>query len=243
VLVTLSILGTLTVGTVVIAPRYIVAGPPPPQEFPAAMPAHQQLIEDLGGLIERSVGVLAIHDRGSTPYVEMVLWLTDHPEIGIDGKADDGELAVLSHSSILQTISIYRMTSDGKDAAAAIEASRSSSEFCRQWRANSNVVPLVLASGVSDVRVEPAGGAQDEWVAWGPWGGLQRLRLTLTWAVDSADGPDEASVLVHTVMFPIGAGKETNRTWEASEKLLGDATVRGARSPRRDVTVDAVGQR
>ncbi|MHC4768465.1 MAG: hypothetical protein ACYTEI_07120, partial [Planctomycetota bacterium] len=47
----------------------------------------------------------------------------------------------------------------------------------------------------------------------------QRLRLSLTWASDSTDGPDEASVLVNTVMFPHATGGESDRTREASEKL------------------------
>ncbi len=69
------------------------------------------------------------------------------------------------------------------------------------------MVMAVLARGVSEMRVEPIGSAQDEWVAWGKWGGLQRLRLSLTWASDSADGADEASVLVNTVMFSSGDGE------------------------------------
>jgi hypothetical protein len=56
------------------------------------------------------------------------------------------------------------------------------------------------------MRVDAVGDRQDEWGATGAWGGLQRLRLTLTWASDSADGPDKASVLLDTVIFPSNAG-------------------------------------
>ncbi len=45
------------------------------------------------------------------------------------------------------------------------------------------------------------GEAQSEWGQSGKMGGVQRLRLSLTWAPDSTDGPDEASVLVDTVIF------------------------------------------
>ncbi len=107
----------------------------------------------------------------------------------------------------------------------AADLSRSGPAFCNRWRARPDVVPLVLARGVSDMRVERVGSVQDEWVAWGKWGGLQRLRLSLTWASDSADGPDEASVLVNTVMFPYGAGGAGDRAQEASERLLGGTTA------------------
>ena len=96
---------------------------------------------------------------------------------------------------------------------------RSGPDFCDRWRAHPGVVPMVLARGVSDMRVERVDSDQDEWVAWGRWGGLQRLRLSLTWASDSTDGPDEASVSVNTVMFPHATSGENDRTREASEKL------------------------
>ena len=34
-----------------------------------------------------------------------------------------------------------------------------------------------------------------------PYNGAQRLRIMLTWASDSSDGPDKASVLVDAAMF------------------------------------------
>jgi hypothetical protein len=217
VLVTLSLVGTLTVTTVVVAPRYLAAETPQPQAVAAASVVHQDLIDDLAGIVGRSVGVMAVHERGPTPYMEMVLWLADAPG-GVDGRPDASELAVLSHSGVLQTITIYRLAADA-ETAGPVHDSRRGPAFCNRWRARPDVVPLVLARGVSDMRVERVGSVQDEWVAWGKWGGLQRLRLSLTWASDSADGPDEASVLVNTVMFPYAAGGGSERAREASEKL------------------------
>lgn len=225
-LLTLSVVGTLTVTTVVVAPRYLAAdGPHEPQGVPAGHPAHQELIDNVAQVIARSVGVLAIHERGPTPYMEMVLWLTDHPR-GVDGRPDDRELAVLSHSAVLQTITIYCLPlEDQANHPPPNAARRDSPAFCDRWRANPHVVPLVLARGVASMRVEPVGGAQDEWSEWGIWGGLQRLRLTLTWASDSADGPDEASAIVHTVIFPSPEDKEIEGTGEASGRLLGGTRV------------------
>ncbi len=212
VLLTLSILGALTAASFFWAPQYLNAqvqhGLP---VVPAAGPGHQSLIDDLAAVISQSVGVLAIHPRGATPYEELVLWLADNDDHGSDGRADDPELAVLSHSSVLQTITIYRMAAGGSLGPTGVSGvsgvSRSSPEFCRRWRADARVRRLVLGRGVADMRVEPVGLQQDQWGESGEWGVLQRLRLTLTWAPDSADGADEASVLVDTVLFPYGAGR------------------------------------
>ena len=232
VLLTLSLVGTVTVTTVVLAPRYLAADTPPPQEVAAAGVVHQELIDGLARIVGQSVGVLAVHDRGPTPYMEMVLWLSDAPG-GVGGRPDDRELAVLSHSAVLQTITIYRLAADEETTAGPILDSRRGPEFCNRWRAHPEVMPLVLARGVSDMRVEQVVSDQDEWVAWGTWGGLQRLRLSLTWAPDSTDGPDEASVLVNTVMFPHAAGGGSDRDREASEKLPGGAYAAIAGDRRR----------
>ncbi len=200
-LVTLSILGSLTAATFYVAPQYLAAGPAAPSAVPAVHPRHQRLIEDVATLISRSVGVLAIHPRGVSPFQEMVLWLADNDPDGADGRADESELAILSHSSVLHTITIYRR--DGGILSAAGVA-RKSPEFCRAWRADPGVSTLVLGRGVSDMRLEMVGEQEDQWEQSGQWGALQRLRVTLTWADDSADGEDEASVLVNTVLFPTG---------------------------------------
>jgi hypothetical protein len=216
VLVALAVAGTVTVAAVYFGPRYLTASPPPPEGVTAASSAHQALIEDLAEIVRRSVGVLALHERGATPYVELVLWLDELPG-GVTGQPDDAELAVLSHSAILQTITIYRLTADEEVAGPALDPGRDAA-FCDRWRAHPGVVPLILARGISDMRVERVDRDEDEWMAWGASGGLQRLRLSLTWAADSVDGPDEASVLVNTVMFP-EAGGASERTREASARL------------------------
>ena len=204
-LVTLSILGALTTATIFVAPQYLAAQSQPPlgPVIAASAPAHQALIDDLATVIEQSVGVLAIHRRGATPYEEVVLWLADNDDGGTRGRADRPELAVLSHSNVLHTVTVYQMT--GNSATAPLGVGRTSPEFCRRWRANERVTSVVLGRGVADMRVEPVGERHDQWGESDRWGALQRLRLTLTWAQDSVDGADEASVLVDTVLFPFGA--------------------------------------
>lgn len=216
VLITLSIIAALGVTTVILAPRYLVAGPSwedvQPRLVTASQGGHRQLADSLALLVARSVGVLAIHQRGATPYLEVVLWLDDSSG-SVRGRADTCELAVLSHSAVLRTITLYRLEQapqdDPLDGAADPLAGppRDSPEFCNRWRADPRMTPLILARGVSDMRLEPVGIAEDEWDEQGKWGGFQRLLLSLTWAPDSADGADEASVLVDTVMFSDGAWK------------------------------------
>ena len=202
-LVTLSILGTLTAATFYVAPQYLAAQPAVPSAVLAGQPNHQGLIDDVATLIAQSVGVLAIHPRGASPFQELVLWLADNDTAGTDGRADESELAILSHSSIMHTITIYRRSGGSISPA---RGARKSPEFCRRWRADPGVTALVLGRGVSDMRVETIGDQEDQCEQSCQWGALQRLRVTLTWAADSADGADEASVLVDTVLFPSGVG-------------------------------------
>ncbi len=202
-LITLSLVGALSVTAVVVAPRYLAAGPPrrmQPQVQAARADAHQEQIDALAALIGRSAGVLAIQQRGPTPYLEMVLWLQDDDSEGIQDQADESELAVLSHSQVLRTITIYRLA-DGEEAAAEGQwdpRQPAGAAFCDRWRADPRVGSMVLIAGVSDMRVEPLEPPQE---------GSQRLRIELTWASDSADGADEASVLVDAVVSAAGDGE------------------------------------
>lgn len=59
--------------------------------------------------------------------------------------------------------------------------------FCDRWRATPSVEPRTIATGISDMRVEPMGPSQNE---------FSHLRLWLRWSADSADGPGEATALI-----------------------------------------------
>ncbi len=199
-LITLSLMGAMSVTAVVVPPRYLAAGSVQPQVQAARADAHQEQIDALAALIGRSVGVLAIQQRGPTPYLEMVLWLQDDDSEGIQDQADESELAVLCHSQVLRTITIYRLA-DGEEAAAGGRWDArppAGAAFCDRWRADPRVGSMVLIAGVSDMWVEPLEPPQE---------GSQRLRIELTWASDSADGADEASVLVDAVVSAAGDGE------------------------------------
>jgi hypothetical protein len=219
VLTTLSIIGALGVTAVVTGPRLLSAGDDKPVAVLPREPAHQETLEALQALIGRSRGVLAIHDRGQTPFVELVLWLED---IRNKGSLDLDEVFVITHSEILWTMTGYsRPGGDGggdghvasdpapSTGANALETNPvldrsitldptlfADRDFCVAWRTADGVQPRVLASGISGFRCEPEGP------------GL--LRISLTWPSDSVDGPDRASVCVD-VMTPSGGVKESHR--------------------------------
>ena len=187
-LLALSILSAFGFTAAVVTPGFIHAsGTVTPTGMAARSPDHQRLIDSLGALIGRSGKVLAIHDRGPTPYMEVLLWMDDAKN---PGTIDAGELALLSHSRVLQTITYYTLA-EGRDPASYHGGfDQLGPAFCNQWRAGPEVMARVIGAGVSDMRVEP--------VEAGPTGPAL-LRISLTWGPNSTDGPDEASVLVDAV--------------------------------------------
>ncbi len=189
VIAALSTVTVLSVTAAVVTPRYLLAQSVASDVIAARNPNNQQFITGLGALIGRSVEVLAVHPRGDSPYLELVLWLEDRAR---PGRLDRSELAVVSHSEVLQTIVLYQRSEDdaeGEGVLARVEVQGAG--FCNRWRADPNVWPTVLATGVADMRVEQTGR---------PYEATQRLRITLTWSSESSDGPDEASVLVDAAM-------------------------------------------
>ncbi len=190
VLIALSLATALSVTAVVVTPRYLAAQSIAGDVVAARNPVNQQLINGLGALIGRSVEVLAVRPRGATPYSELVLWLEDG---GRPGRLDPPELAVLSHSEVLQTIVLYQLFEGESEASHVLDrAEARSAGFCDRWRADPLVAPTVLATGVADMRLEQTGR---------PYEATQRLRITLTWSSESSDGPDEASLLVDAAMY------------------------------------------
>lgn len=189
-LVALSLATALSVTAAVVTPRYLMAQSIGGDVIAARNPVNQQFINGLGALIGRSVEVLAVRPRGATPYSELVLWLDDGER---PGRLDPPELAVLSHSEVLQTIVLYqRFDGESEGLGVLDRAEAQSAGFCDRWRADPLVAPTVLATGVADMRLEQTGR---------PYEATQRLRITLTWSPESSDGPDEASLLVDAAMY------------------------------------------
>src|SRR5262245_52769593 len=138
-LLLLSLLGAVAATAAVIGPRFghgeaRAAVPPLPQ--PARREDHRTLMEHFSGLIGRSTAILAVHQRGVTPYLEMVLWLSDDNG---SGHAEPSEVAIVSHSRLMQTVTLYRWTAGAAkpDGGLAV-VGPSAPAFCDAWRANWN---------------------------------------------------------------------------------------------------------
>lgn len=206
-LVTLSLLGTLTVGAIVVSPRFLQARESSSPVVTAQSPRHQAMLESLAALIGRSRQLIAMHDRSVSPYVEAVLWLEDADR---SGTPDPPEIAVLSHSEILRTITIYGVPVglSPEDLAEVWPNFKSidltEPGFCDRWRSSPLIATQVIGTGISDLQFErlaapPEGRAI---VA-----GSAHVRIALTWSADSVDGAEEASTLVEAV-WRLGGAQE-----------------------------------
>ncbi len=211
--ITLSIIGTLAATAAVVRPNYLSASAPPetPQPITASHPEHQQAIELLASLISRSKEVLAIHQRGATPYIEIVLWLEDGDN---PGQMDPSEVAVLSHSEILQTISFHSLDVEESEESETEDSGGDGgwsdqpgaekthepmlpeidirrADFCPAWRETAQVGRRVILARVAEISIE-------QLTELDPTGSL--IRISLTWASESADSPDKASLLLDVSM-------------------------------------------
>lgn len=207
VILTLVCLGTLGAAAVVFRPQMLFGdGDGNARSVERAhMPSHQALVDNIASMISGSEAVLGIRERprgsqaiaaaatgsGGTESTrsEIVLWMEDARN---PGWMDRSEVAVISHSRTLQTITLYvanPMYSQRGTIDPDLAAKR---EFCDAWRADRAVKGIVLATGVSDLRIERSGK---------PGAKVASLRISLTWASDSADGSDAASAQVDAIVF------------------------------------------
>lgn len=207
-----ALLGSLLVFAFVFSPVALQAGRSSNgNTIPAATRGHQQVIEQIAALIARSHAVIAIHDQRDTPFTEVVLWLEDAEG---DGAVHARDVAIISHSPLLQTINVYLAEpgpGEPPEPPSGLEpgwwavAPLREVDFCDRWRTSPDVRPRLLATGISDMELQwltpTSGGAADTVDHLDGAGSDQpsdRLQLALTWAADSTDGADKASVVIAT---------------------------------------------
>jgi len=211
--------GLLIGAAVVVDPQQLRGDSEASQPRTEPRDLHRDYARSLADLISNCHEVLAVHEPGASPYSEIVLWVNDDTN---PGTIDPKEVAIISHSRLFHTITVYSMESGGGavarapamgntaiqapardeglmprqggpragvffdgvplDRAAVVQPS-----FCDRWRAAPAVQPRVIASGISDMKIERTGQASL---------GLSLLRLSLRWIGDSADGAVEASALI-----------------------------------------------
>ena len=184
---------------VVLDPRTIQATPPVSNEAQTRAELRAEFTRTLAALIESCVEVFAVHQRGATPYSEVVLWTNDDSN---PGEIDPGEIAVVSHSQLLNAVTVYSLQK-GSAAARAGGGFRLNREtviqpaFCDRWRALPAVQPRVIGSGISDMTLTAEPDGQER---------LSHLRLGLRWTPHSTDGASEASALIDVGQRRQGAG-------------------------------------
>ena len=163
---------------------------------PAALNDRQLVTRSLSSLFGSSHRVLAIHERGDSPYVEIVLWVDDRFN---RGQIDPSEVAVVAHSRVLRTVTWFSLLPGDPNfehwealANDALAVDRLTTPgFCDRWRSHHSVAPRVICTGVSDLHVRIAQQLNAETAV---------VQITLIWPVDSTDSPTETSAQVHVAL-------------------------------------------
>jgi hypothetical protein len=195
----------LITAAMVLDPGTLLARVKSAKDDAATAQARREFTATLASLLAQCHQVLAIHHRGVTPYSEIVMWKTDTHN---PGQIDPSEIAVLSHSDLLQAVTLYSLP-DGVSPMSASNTSSSTTPlrfdrlaleqpgFCDRWRALPAVQPRVIGSGISDMKLtcdaleNGSASSQTENHA----GKLSSLRLWLRWAGDSSDATETSSVI------------------------------------------------
>lgn len=138
---------------------------------------HQEILDLIAGMIGASAEVISIHSRGETPYAEIVLRVS-----GDEHSITSGQIALICHSKVMRTITLYELPDTDESTAVLERDTMRTAGFRDRWRGNPEIAPRILATGISDMKLDMI--AKD------------MLRIVLTWAPDSADGEDEASALI-----------------------------------------------
>lgn len=192
----LCIFGTLTTAAVVFTPQLGTADTA--SGTFTDQPHERQLVANrLASLLGGTREVLVVHQRGPTPYLEAVVWVDDRFNRGV---IDPMEVAVISHSRVLQTVTWFALPAALADqfqqwsdlGADVLDPQRLTEPgFCDRWRAHPDVTPRVIGTGISDLhlqilqQVDPAHAVLD---------------IELIWPADSTDSPTETSARVHVAL-------------------------------------------
>ena len=217
VLVAIAGVATVTTASVIVGPRLLFAGEGAATDSTLQPSSHerQQVLSGLAEIVGQSIEVIAIHSRETAAFDEILLWVADRED---PGRINRSELLLISHSRVLQSVSVYQFEppppSDlpdivglPQDDAPARDPfvdrdAAGSAAFCNTFRADPATRWGVIARGVSDLSLEPERSAPD---------GPLRLRIVMEWA-DESDDPrsaaDRGAALVDA-RFGAGAAQET----------------------------------
>lgn len=192
----LTTLASMATAALVIGPRFSLGAMSDDELGPGEVLSERQIFTNqIAGIFGGSHRVLAVHDRGSTPYLEAVLWVEDRIN---PGQIDPVEVAVISHSRVLQTLTWYALPapyekakwSDLKNSVLTVERIEDAT-FCERWRSHAGVVPRVVSTGISDLMIKSAHGKDRD-------SGVMQIRVI--WPKEMTDSPTETSAHVQAAI-------------------------------------------
>ena len=197
-IITLTALASMATAAVVVGPGFSIGAlsTAPTAGSPVEkLGDRQRFANQVAGIFGGSHRVLAVHERGYTPYLEAVLWVEDRVNLG---QIDPCEVAVLSHSRVLQSITWYALPSEYEkatwsdfDSSVLIVDRLSDPTFCERWRSQSHVVPRLISTGISDLVIKSARREGSDT-------GVMQIRVI--WPEDSTDSPTETAAHVQAAM-------------------------------------------
>lgn len=147
---------------------------------------YDMVFEQITQLIGRTHAVIAVHPRGQSPFEEIVVWVAD---LRKNNRIDPEEIAVISHSRILHTITWYALDAQVYNGEpewsqvfgpASSVADVASQHFCDRFRSHRDVMPRVIATGIREMAVEtalPESGDADR----------RLLHIGLIWSTQTTD--------------------------------------------------------
>lgn len=192
----LLILGTASLatgGAIVVGPRLAIGRNPAhviEGAHPGEAPSHAAVIDLLATLILECTQVVAVHEPGGPDRtLDIVLRTRAGGGSGTTGDADLGEILVISHSRLLESIRVHAIPEDSGGRSIRMEpAALKSRAFPARFRSNPAVEARIAAVGVGDLRVERLSDNPDRGAS---------VRLTLTFTPESADGRATVTRVVH----------------------------------------------
>lgn len=192
----LTTIASMATAALVIGPRFSLGAMSKDAPGPMEKLSERQIFTNqIAGIFGGCHQVLAVHERGATPYLEALLWVEDRIN---PGQIDPVEVVVISHSRVLQTLIWYALPgtyenatwSDLDNSILTVERINDA-VFCERWRSSAHVVPRVVATGLSDLTIKTAHREGSE-------AGVMQLRVI--WPVDSTDSPTETSAHVEAAV-------------------------------------------
>lgn len=207
----------LGAAALLLEPQALMAVARPPQPTTNSQRAHDEFAATLASLINDGVEVLAITNHSPESAASIVVWMNDSDNLGV---IDPSEIAVISHSQLLRTVTVYTLDKHGSKSAETASGGSPQSPLTglqsqvsgaqpsgsRPVRLSGPLDRIAVSAPVFCERWRATPSVQPRAIATGlsdmrvestgeQESGSHVLRLRLRWSPDSADGAGEAVAL------------------------------------------------